>query len=223
MRLAIFSDLHDNHHALAAVQRDAADWGAEQLIYLGDVGRDPQLFLALQEGQIPCLFGNWEVSGWQRLPTALAAWVGKWPATMHQGAAIFCHATPDMPPTVTDTAMASAYMAGGMGWPALFPRLHRQEAARWAALAALETLEAQVAFHGHTHVQEVWAWTVDQQGQRHLRQLPTPTTVTLEPGTAIAPNRYLVGVGSAGAPDDGPGICYARYDDITHQVTLRRL
>jgi hypothetical protein len=45
----------------------------------------------------------------------------------------------------------------------------------------------------------------------------------LEPGLPTAPNRYLIGVGSAGAPDDGPQLRYAIYDETTAQVWLRRL
>lgn len=223
MRYAIFSDLHDNQAGLTAVLADAEAWQVDTWLYLGDVGRDPRLFLALQERQIACTFGNWEVSGWQRLPAPLAGWVGEWPATIQHGAAIFCHATPDMPASVTKTAEASAYMAGKQSWHALFPRLHRQEEARWAALATLEAANLHIAFHGHTHVQELYAWESDETGQRRLRVVRTPGDYTMTLGQPTAPNRYLVGVGSAGAPDDGPGLCYVLYDDVSRQVVLRRL
>ena len=223
MRYAIFSDLHDNQQGLMAVLTDAEQWQADSLIYLGDVGREARLFLALQERQIACTFGNWEVSGWQRLPTHLAAWVGEWPATIQRGTAIFCHATPDMPATVTKTAAASTYMAGGQSWHTLFPRLHRSETARWAAFAVLEETNRQVAFHGHTHVQELYRWESDETGHRRLQVVRTPGEFTMTAGHTTVPNRYLVGVGSAGAPDDGPGLCYALYDDVTQQVILRRL
>lgn len=223
MRYAVFSDLHDNHAGLAVILADAARQNADQLIYLGDVGRDPQLFLSLQELRLPCVFGNWEVSGWPQLPPTIAAWVRDWPATIQQGLAIFCHATPDMPTAAVNTAAAASYMAGGSSWQALFPSVRRNEAARWAALAVLETLDLRVAFHGHTHVQEVCVWTADESGRRQLRVSCEATEFSLETGDSAAPNRYLVGVGSAGAPDDGPQLCYALYDDATRQVNLRRL
>lgn len=223
MRYAIFSDLHDNQSGLTAVLADAEAGQVETLIYLGDVGRDPRLFRTLQERQIACTFGNWEVSGWQRLPAALAGWVGEWPATIRHDTAIFCHATPDLPASVTTTAAASAYMAGNQSWHALFPRLNRQEEARWAALATLEAANCRVAFHGHTHVQELYCWEHDEAGRRHLRVDRTPGEFTLHQGNPTTSNRYLIGVGSAGAPDDGPGLCYVLYDDRTQQVVLRRL
>ena len=223
MRFAIFSDLHDNQAGLAVVLADAAQWQVDRFVYLGDVGREPQLFLALQERNMACTFGNWEVSGWQRLPASLAPWVRDWPAVIRRPQAIFCHATPDMPESVTSTATAESYMRNGLSWQTLFPRLHRNEAARWAAFAALEAAGVQVAFHGHTHVQDVWAWADDEQGQRRLHNFHDLTELTLEPGLTTAPNRYLIGVGSAGAPDDGPQLRYAIYDEATAQVWLRQL
>ncbi len=229
MRYAIFSDLHDNYAGLTAVLADAAREQAEQLIYLGDAGEYLPLLQGLQERNIPCVFGNWEVSIWQRLPPSVANWVGNWPATIRQGAAIFSHATPDVPSTITTTASVAGYMSAGISWHAIFPRLNRNESSRWNALAALEAADARVAFHGHTHIQEVYAWassdTMHEEGndKRQLRLLQEPTTIVLEVGNPAAPNRYLVGVGSAGAPDDGPQLRYAIYDDATQEVTLRRL
>lgn len=223
MRYAIFSDLHNNTLGFTAVLADAAQHQADGLICLGDVGRDPQLLAALYERAIPCTFGNWEVSGWQRLPPTLADWVGEWPAMIRLGEAIFCHATPNMPAGAARTALASVYMTDGVGWQTLFPRLHRNETARWAAIAALEAANLRVAFHGHTHVQEVYVWSAQDGGRRQLRAFSEPTEFILEPGSVTAPNRYLVGVGSAGAPDDGPQLRYVIYDDETKQVILRRL
>jgi len=223
MRFAIFSDLHDNGAGLVAVLADAAQWQVDNFVYLGDVGRDSQLFLALQDQNIACTFGNWEVSGWQRLPATIAPWVRDWPAVIRRPQALFCHATPDMPPTVVSTATAEAYMRNNLSWHALFPRLHRNEQARWEAFATLEASGMQVAFHGHTHIQEVWAWADDGQGQRRLHSSRDLTEVTLEAGLPTAPNRYLIGVGSAGAPDDGPQLRYVIYDETMAQVWLRRL
>jgi len=219
MRYAIFSDLHDNQTGLRAVLADAKREQADQLIYLGDAGQDPHIFQALQAHNSLCVFGNWEVNGWQRLPAQIAPWVGTWPATIQHGAAIFCHATPDIPANIS----VSSYMTAGIGWNTLFPRLNRNEAARWNAFAALEAADARVAFHGHTHVQEVHAWTTNTVGHRHFQAFREPAEFVLEAGDPTAPNRYLVGVGSAGTPDDGPQLRYVLYDDETQQVSLRRL
>ncbi|MFN8489245.1 MAG: metallophosphoesterase family protein [Caldilineaceae bacterium] len=223
MRFAIFSDLHDNYAALLRVLADAEQQRAEQLIFLGDAGRDPHLLSELQQRGVACTFGNWEVSGLRHLAAPLADWVGAWSATILRGEAIFCHATPDMPAVVTNTVTAGQMMANGISWSTLFPRLNRNEQARWNALAALETTNLRVAFHGHTHIQMVWAWQADQAGQRQLRSFTEPTEFDLEAGPGEMPTRYLIGVGSAGQPDDGPQLRYALYDDQTQCVMLRRL
>jgi hypothetical protein len=106
-------------------------------------------------------------------------------------------------------------MGRGVGWGQLFPRLHNNEEARWSALAALESKNQRAAFHGHTHIQQVWAC----QGGR-WRSFDGPTEFRLEAGTAEQPNRYLIGVGSAGAPQDGRALRYALYDDGDKSVQL---
>jgi predicted phosphodiesterase len=223
MRFAILSDLHDNLAGLDHVLVDAEQQRANQLIYLGDAGRDPQVFVELQQRGIACIFGNWEVSGLRRLPMHLAAWVGAWPATIQIGQVIFCHATPNMPIGAETTAAAAQYIANGIGWADLFPRLNRNEQVRWEALAVLEAADLRVAFHGHTHVQMVWVWQADQDGRRQLRSFTEPSEFALEAGPPSAPTRYLIGVGSAGQPDDGPELRYALYDHGTNVVTLRKL
>lgn len=98
---------------------------------------------------------------------------------------------------------------------ALFSRLHRDDTALWQALAWLETHDVQVVFHGHTHVQMVHAW---QSATNRLHTTTQQSQLTLQPAT-----RYVVGVGSAGAPDDGPWLRYAIYDATAGTVLLRRL
>ena len=120
-----------------------------------------------------------------------------------------------MPAGVTTTASAVATLRPGMSWSALFPRLHRDEQARWLAFAWLETHDVQVAFHGHTHVQMVYRWERDTH---RLHAATQQSRVTLQPGM-----RYLIGVGSAGAPDDGPHLRYAIYDAQASTVILRHL
>lgn len=226
MRLAIFSDLHDLTEGMQRVLRDAEQRQVDRVIYLGDTGHDQALFATLQAEAIACTFGNWEVSGYRRLPTALASWVAGWPATLRHDDVLFCHATPDMSPQVTTTADAAQAMRQGLRWHQLFPRLHLDEEARWQALAALEAEGLQVAFHGHTHVQQVWRY-----GDRRWRQLGAPHELHLESGDDVAgaavdaptPPRYLIGVGSAGAPQDGTALRYAVYDSTARAVTLIRL
>lgn len=215
MRIAILSDIHSQASAFQTVMRHAQRKNIDRVIYLGDLGSDPTLFAALHSREIVCTFGNWEVSGLRRLPAQWATWVAGWPAMLTIDDICYTHATPDIPPIVTTTAEAAAYMAQGVGWGQLFPRLHNSETARWAALAALETTNQRAAFHGHTHIQQVWHYA-----EGRWRTFNGPTEFTLETGTPAQPTRYLIGVGSAGDPQDGPTLRYASYDDQDRSVEL---
>ena len=227
MRTLIFSDIHENLSSLERLLTLGSELAADRLVCLGDVGHHPLLFDLLAQHNVACVFGNWEVSGLGRMPATLAKRVGQWPATLRQGDALLCHATPDMDLIHTNTAATLAAMrAHNTGWHTLFPRLDRDEAARWSALAALEADDLRVAFHGHTHVQLAWAWQPDADGRRQIRRiLPTDTVteIPLRPGTPDAPARYLIGVGSLGAPEDGPWPRFAVYDDVAQVVSLHRL
>lgn len=222
MKILIFSDLHDNHAALAQIFAEARRLGAHALYYLGDVGRDPALFRRLQEAGIPCVFGNWEVSGYTYLPADLRTWVAQWPALRTVGDFAFAHATPEIPAGAESAAGARTYMRTGRGWSSLFPRLDRNEEAVWRALAAMEESGARVAFHGHTHVQKVWAWRDGGTGRRLLSTLG-PQDFAYGSGSKTGPNRYIVGVGSAGQPQDGPRGGYALVDDESGVVEIRLL
>ncbi len=216
MRTAIFADLHDVLDGWAAVARDAAALGVERFVYLGDAGRSARVYARLRDCGIACTFGNWEVSGLQRMDASLADWVSTWPGVIREGPLAFCHATPDLPAEVHTTAQAAEWMATGRRWHALFPRLHHDEAAVWQALAWMEIEDVTVTFHGHTHVQTVWTWTPTVTGAPQLRM--TTNLTRIEPATGA---RVIVGVGSAGQPDDGPWPRYAVYDDACRVIYLR--
>lgn len=215
MRTAIFADLHDNYAGLTAVLDDAAAHEVDRTFFLGDAGHTPRILAALQARKIPCVYGNWEVSGLRRWNQNLAAWVSSWPAMLREGGAVYCHASPDMPAALATAAAAAAWMKPGMSWSTLFPRLHQNTDAVWNALAWMESAGVTVAFHGHTHVQMVWVWEL---ATNHLRSYTNLAQARLAPGT-----RTIIGVGSAGVPEDGPWPRYAIYDDAVNVVQLRRL
>ena len=234
MHFAIFSDLHDNTAALRVLLRRAEQQGVDRLIFLGDAVRDRTLLHLLRERTLACTFGNWEVSGLASLRQAEAAWVSQWPATVRLDSALCCHATPEMPAAAATTAAAAVYrIQQGLGWRQLFPDLYDDAHARWLALAALEAADLRVAFHGHTHRQAVWSWTAADGAvvgdaaapaaggpQRELKRCEQLGAMSLNAGIAALPNRYLVGVGSAGQPEDGPAPRYVLYDDRMHVVTM---
>lgn len=230
MRYAIFSDLHDSLRGLELILADAQAQNADELVYLGDAGHDPAVFSSLHAAGAVCVFGNWEVGGYRRLVPKWSAWVAQWPAAHALDAGAQCmHATPALPDQVQTTEDAR-YLRRGQSARALFPRLHTDEMARWEALAALETADCCVAFHGHTHVQMLWRYAPV------VNAPPGPSRTYrwqsfLEPGSyAINTGardtgqaRYLVGVGSAGEPHDGPWPRYVIYDSDAATIELRAL
>lgn len=215
MRTAIFADLHDNYTGLTTVLDDAAAQKVDRTIFLGDAGHTARILAALQVRKFSCVFGNWEVSGLRRWNENLATWVSTWPAVIRAGCAVYCHATPDMPAALATAGATAAWMKPGMSWSSIFPRLHQNTDAVWNALAWMESEDVTVAFHGHTHVQMVWVWEL---ASNQLRAFTNLTQVRLAPGT-----RTIIGVGSAGVPEDGPWPRYAIYDDATATVLLRTL
>ncbi len=223
MRTAIFADLHDNEEAFQRVLADAAGQGAEKLVFLGDAGRSPTILDTLREREVACTFGNWEVGQLDRLPSTHRDWVAAWPATLRDGDALCCHATPHLLPAVHTAADVAALRASGGDWLRLFPRLDRHEQAVWDALAFMEEAKLRVVFHGHTHVQAGWIWQADGTGRRQLRSFLGWTNRTFPRTSASPRHRYLIGVGSAGQPEDGPTSRYALYDAGQQRVTLRHL
>lgn len=211
----MFADLHDNLIGLHAVLDDAQAQQVDRFIFLGDAGHHPRIFAALQAREMTCIYGNWEVSGLRRLPEPLAEWVGSWPALLCEDGIAYCHASPEMPVPLPTAAAAAAWLKPGMSWSALFPRLHQNTGALWNALAWMQSHRVHGLFHGHTHVQLAWVWSPTTN---KLRSLAGPAILQLSPT-----ERTIIGVGSAGVPEDGGGLCYAIYDDEAGIVELRRI
>lgn len=218
MKIVIFSDLHGLTEGLRVVERVAQQQNADRMIYLGDLGHEPELIEAMHQREILCTFGNWEVSGLRRFPPQWREWIAEWPAKIEIGDICFSHATPDIPANVTKPTDAAAYIAQGVTWSQFFPRLQLNDEARWSALAALEVNNQRAAFHGHTHVQKAWVY---KQGR--WRSFAGPAEFTLEAGTEEKPTRYLIGVGSAGEPQDGPALRCAIYEEESKTVQLLAL
>lgn len=240
MKLAIFSDIHDNPDGWAKTLHDAERCHADSYISLGDVGRNPQLFYTLRDKKIPCVYGNWEVSTWPRMPRDIGQWIAEWPTSMSLSALLasanlhsndnepplieFTHATPAMPPIVTQTQEMTIYLNSGHNWTHVYPRLHRNEQAVWDALGVMEEKNILATFHGHTHVQMVWQWAARQAGtKRSLTAVNGPTEFELQRGNQEEPSRYLIGVGSCGEPHDGEQLRYALLDTDTLEVELRAI
>ena len=213
MRYAILSDVHGRREKLAAVLDDARARGATQVVSLGDVGGDECLALLRQAGAL-AVFGNYEVSGWQRLQPEHQAWVRGWGPLLIEDSFLAVHAAPWWPEGLHTVEDFKAWLrTTGHSWRALFPYLTEDEDYLWQALAELEVAERTILFHGHTHQQTVWQWGPTGR----LRSL-RGRSVQVKAG-----HRYVVGVGSVGLPEDVAWATYTLYDSSTGRIELVRL
>lgn len=210
--IAIISDVHGNVEALRRAIEDARAQGVTTFVHLGDLG-DGEAHEVLATVHPRSVVGNWEVSAWRTLPPRWREEVRQWPFSFHEGEAVFAHASPVWPREVVTLDDAMRYVEAHGSWFALFPALHQDEDARWDVYAYLQEHGARVLFHGHTHVQKAWAFTLENRE----RALSGPE-ISLEEG-----HLYIIGVGSVGRPMDGPGVCYALWDREGQCVRYRRL
>jgi predicted phosphodiesterase len=211
MRYAIFSDVHNDSSALAAVLRHAGNQQIDRYFCLGDVGIDACVDL-VRHVAAPTVFGNWEVSGWRHLSNENRRWALELPPVRREPHFWLTHASPLWPQNLATLADLNANRHQ-VSLSKLFPYLHYESEALWQAIAALVEAGVRLMFHGHTHRQLGWRFTADNRLQKITRR-----TVALQPGDTI-----IVGVGSVGRPLDGPGAAYVIYDDQARQVELLRV
>ena len=211
MRYAIFSDIHNHAQALAAVLRHAQTQQVDRYFCLGDVGVD-ECVNPVREIGAPTVFGNWEVSGWRYLSPDNQKWALELPPVRKEPHFWLTHATPLWPDDVSSLAELNI-KRHNLPMSRLFPYLHFESPILWEIIAALTQANIPLMFHGHTHRQLVWRFTVDH----HLQKL-THRTIALRAGDTL-----IVGVGSAGRPEDGPGAAYTIYDDQAAQIELIRV
>ena len=211
MRYAIFSDIHNHTTALATVLYHAGQQAVDSYFCLGDVGID-ECVERVREVGAPTVFGNWEVSGWPYLSPENQRWALCLPPVRKEAQFWLTHATPLWPAKLATLADLNA---NRYSWPLsqLFPYLHFESPALWEIIGSLAQTGVSLMFHGHTHRQMAWRFTVDN----HLQQL-THRAILLRPGDTL-----VVGVGSVGRPEDGPGAAYVIYDDELRQVELVRV
>lgn len=211
MRYAILSDVHGRTKKLRAILNDALAWGAQRIISLGDVGGDACVSLLYQTGVEP-VFGNYEVSGWRWLNASNSRWVRTWSPLLISPSFLAAHAVPWFPDGLHNVEDADVWVRGaGRSWRSLFPYLTGDGDTMWRALAELESHDKAILFHGHTHCQTIWQWSP----ARGLVQMRERSIVVQES------QRYIIGVGSVGMPEDGAWAAYSVYDSETGRVEQR--
>lgn len=211
MQYAIFSDIHHEAEALGAVLLDAARRNVDACLCLGDTGADQAVDLLRYNG-VEAVFGNWEVSGWAHLAEANRQWTLALPPQRKYAGFWVAHAAPVWPDSISTLQKFlknRAHISMSVG----FPYYHTLSDGLWRGLTALLEAQTPVFFHGHTHRQGMWIFGPDNR----LAQA-APVSRQLEPGYT-----YLIGVGSAGRPQDSNRPGYVVYDSNTRLVEFVRL
>ena len=211
MKYAIFSDIHSRTEALQQALADARSRLVDAMFCLGDVGVDSCVDL-LRQADVPTVFGNWEVSNWRHLSAGNCEWAMRLPPMRKLDGFWLTHAGPFWPPkikTLADLESDRPVWTRGN----LFPYLHFEKDSLWKTIALLTEMQVPLMFHGHTHRQLGWRFTRSNK----LQRLSGPD-IELLPGET-----YVIGVGSVGRPQDGPGVCYALFDSDARVVSLLRL
>ena len=213
MRYAILSDVHSRREKLQAVLADAQSRGVDRIVSLGDVGGDECLGLLHRAGAV-AVFGNYEVSGWQRLRPEYRDWVRTWTPLLVEEGFLAVHAVPWWPEGLATIDDFRGWIkSDGRSWRAIFPYLSEDEDLLWQVLAELETAGKPILFHGHTHRQGIWHWAPSGR----LRRLRSASIATQ------AGHHYAVGVGSVGLPEDGCWAAYGLYDTDAGRIELLKL
>jgi diadenosine tetraphosphatase ApaH/serine/threonine PP2A family protein phosphatase len=212
MRIAVFSDVHSNLHALGSVLEDARGQGCDRFACAGDV------------------------VGYNAWPNECAEIVGGLACPVAQGNHDY-RASADPPPDDFTPAAQAALdwtrrrlSPRWRDWLKALPARSRgrgfslvhspeNDPPRWTyvrepaeAEAPLRRQKSSVRFSGHTHAPK--AFSLDGT----VRREPL-TPLRLRPKA-----RYLVDVGSVGQPRDGdPRAAYCVFDTDLKEIVLRRV
>lgn len=211
MRYIIFSDIHNHTTALQQILADAQRHSPDAFYCLGDVGTDASVEV-VRSANIPTVFGNWEVSNWRYLSPDNQQWALALPPLLQFSEMWLAHAAPVWPPKVkslTDLLANPQVRRNGK----LFPYLDFEEDYLWQSIGLLFDAGVPLLFHGHTHRQLAWRFTRTNKLLREYKAV-----------FQLAENEtYVVGVGSVGHPQDGPGASYVVYNSDTRTVEFCRV
>ncbi|MGQ9667896.1 MAG: metallophosphoesterase family protein [Anaerolineae bacterium] len=212
MRYIFLSDIHGHVRRLEIALSHIAFLRPDRIIFLGDIGGGECFRRLFQIGAIG-VFGNWEVSGWDKLAEPVRQQVLQLPAFLEEDDFIAAHSLPAPLAGMGGPAQVrERIQQEHIPWRALFPYLSDADI-RWQAWADLLARRRRILFHGHTHQQMSWA--LDAQGRERMLR-----------GNilhAAAGTHYLIGIGSICRPDDGPGIAFVSYDAAAGMVQWHRL
>ncbi len=219
MRLALLTDIHANREAFTACLAHAAQQGADQYAFTGDLvgyGADPSWVIDTVREHVArgavVVQGNHDYSATRAARPSMhaeAREVIEW--TRGQ-------LTPEQVQFLADLPLTR--VVGNM----LFVHASAYEPQRWEYVTGLDEAERSLSatdchmvFSGHVHAPAMYRRADDGRMGSHIPVSGVRVPVQRQ-------HQYLVIPGSVGQPRDGNcSSCYAIYDDVAGELTYFRI
>lgn len=226
-KYAILSDIHANYHALSAVIDDVRSQECTDLVCLGDIvgyNAYPRECLDyIRSLNCPVVLGDHDEavadpSIAQMSPAALN--VIQWTRDQLAAEDLAWLASLKFHATVKpETGFPFALVHASMDHPSYWTDVVTPNDADRHFSRQITPL----CFHGHTHIPKIFTWDGVNSIQHY--EILYPLSLEDEAIFAVRPNiKYLINVGSVGAPRDGdPRACYTIYDTDRNYVIIRHV
>jgi predicted phosphodiesterase len=214
-RIAVFSDIHGNFHALQAVLKSIEDEGADLLICCGDIvgygARPNECVEAVRRLKVPTIAGNHDhaallltdISNFNDIAKAAVIWTRD---VLTEENAEYLRR---LPLTITDNANNVFFVHASPKEPGQWNYILTMGEAR----TNFNYFTQQVCFIGHSHQ----PFIIENDSGNLV--CPTKLEITIRPG-----RRYLVNVGSVGQPrDHNWRAAYCLWDLERQHLSIRRV
>lgn len=214
-RIAIISDVHGNATALSAVLEDIDVLKIRQVVSLGDnigYGPEPEKVIHLLRGRkIPSVMGNHEMA--ISNPEFLAWFNPVARTSLEKTKTLISEDTVKYISDLPNSLVVNNRCRFVHGFPPDSATLYLFEMPEERTLEAIEELNEQICFVGHTHELMLIGWN----GRKIIRQPLKRGLYPLQPDF-----RYLINAGSVGQPRDGNSHAkYIIWDTATGVLEVR--
>lgn len=225
MKIAVFSDIHSNPHALMWVLEDAKKHGCERFICLGDVvgyGYNPNTCIDICKNEnVECILGNHDAGLIGKLS------LGWFSATAYKG---IVRQQDEVDESRKEWLQGLQYQKkedfgawrccfshGTFNRPEEFEYIHGLYDAR-LEFEFMKMRGCDVLFVGHTHYAQVFAEGI-------MDDIPVCYDIDDAPDLTINLNNYtraIVNVGSIGYPRNQPFVIYVIFDTEEQRIHYRQ-
>ncbi|MDK2973001.1 MAG: hypothetical protein PWP23_2756 [Candidatus Sumerlaeota bacterium] len=214
-RIAIFSDIHGNYHALDAVLKAIDDEKVDMIVCCGDVvgygARPNECVNAIRDRKIPVIAGNHDhacllltdISNFNEIAKAAVIWTKD---VLSEENVAFLR---QMPLTIRDTANDVFFVHASPKDPGEWNYILTMGEAR----TNFNYFNERICFIGHSHQ----PFIIENENGNLM--CPSRPEIDLKDN-----RRYLVNVGSVGQPrDHNPDACFVILDLEKQKLEIKRL